>query len=65
MTVFDLAPTTRAVELERLVHELLDAHEDTVDLATAPATPVEWQVHVDYLRALQRVAHESLARIAS
>ncbi|MGB2710448.1 MAG: glutaredoxin family protein [Conexibacter sp.] len=56
--------TPRAVELERLAQELLDAHEDTVQLATAAATRVEWQVHLDYLRALQRAAHEALARCA-
>jgi hypothetical protein len=57
--------TRTAVELEQLVHELLDAHEDTVRLATGPAAPIEWQIHLDYVRALQRVAYESLARIAS
>jgi hypothetical protein len=56
---------SRIDQLQQLVDELLDAHEDTVRLATAPATAVEWQVHLDYLRALQRVAQESLARIAA
>jgi hypothetical protein len=45
----------------RLVEELTDALEDTVRIATAPATELEWQVHLDYLRAMQRVARETLA----
>lgn len=60
-----LTPTSsnRAAALERLVEELTDAHEDTVLLATGPSTGLEWQVHVDYLRAMQRAARESLARM--
>jgi hypothetical protein len=49
--------------LVRLVDELTDAHEDTVRLAHEPATVLEWQVHLDYLRALQRLARETLARL--
>ncbi|MGN6188903.1 MAG: hypothetical protein ACTHOE_08390 [Conexibacter sp.] len=44
-----------------LVEELADAHEDTVRMATAPATAPEWEVHLDYLRALQRLARETIA----
>jgi hypothetical protein len=49
-----------------LVYELLDAHEDTTRLGAelAEVWP-EWQVHVDYLRQLQRVGREMLAREAS
>ena len=50
-----------AHELALLVEELADAHEDTVRLATGPATRVEWDVHLDYLRAMQRLARETLA----
>jgi hypothetical protein len=50
-----------------LVYELLDAHVDTMRLAddlnlgTDPA----WAAHLDYLRDLQRVGREALARAAS
>jgi hypothetical protein len=66
-TTFHQVRTSIAIEtrplahLRRLVEELTDAHEDTVLLATRRATALEWQVHLDYLRAMQRVAHETLA----
>jgi len=50
-----------------LLYELLDAHVDTmrladdVNLVTDPA----WAAHLDYLRDLQRVGREALARAAS
>lgn len=47
--------------LQPLVDELTEALEETVRLATEPAAPVEWDVHLDYLRAMQRVARETLA----
>lgn len=50
-----------------LVYELLDAHEDTVRLAMAGGLGVadaSWSAHLDYLRALQRLGHEALARVA-
>ena len=49
-----------------LVYELLDAHIDTMrlvrdrDLDLDPA----WAAHLDYLRDLQRVGREALARAA-
>jgi hypothetical protein len=46
-----------------LIYELLDAHEDTVRLTDRGAGPLEWQAHLDYLRALQRVTRERLAVI--
>jgi hypothetical protein len=59
------APTstqlTREALLERLVDELTDAHEDTVRLTAMGRSELEWEVHVDYLRALQRMAREALA----
>jgi hypothetical protein len=63
MRRFDLSdPTTAgAGDLALLVDELTEALEETVRLTTGPATPLEWDVHVDYLRAMQRVARETLA----
>ncbi len=52
---------TRETLLERLVDELADAHEDTVRLATMGSSELEWDVHLDYLRAMQRLAREALA----
>lgn len=54
MTLYD--------DVTTLVYELLDAHEDTVRLAAGEVVDERWQVHLDYLRALQRVARETLAR---
>lgn len=48
-------------DLTAVVYELLDAHQDTVELAGS--RPEEsWQAHLDYLRALQRKGREALAR---
>ena len=50
-------------DLGRLVYELLDAHDDTrVLAATLEHNDVEWAAHLDYLRSLQRVGREALAR---
>jgi hypothetical protein len=46
-----------------LVYELLDAHTDTADLARRLDCDLEWSAHLDYLRDLQRVAREGLARL--
>lgn len=43
-----------------LVYELLDAHGDTVDLASQMNDP-DWQAHTEYVRALQRRGREILA----
>ena len=43
-----------------LVYELLDAHSDTVDLASQLNDP-DWQAHTEYVRALQRRGREILA----
>jgi hypothetical protein len=48
--------------LMALSYELLDAHADTQQLAGAVATEAEWESHLDYLRDLQRVGREALAR---
>ena len=48
--------------LVRLVYELLDAHDDTARLA-AGLGDIAWEIHLDYLRALQRKGREMLARV--
>jgi hypothetical protein len=58
-----IAPLPGACEqLTRLVYELLDAHDDTARIAAGQDLDVRWQAHLSYLRDLQRVAHELLAR---
>jgi hypothetical protein len=58
-----MAPIPGACEqLTRLVYELLDAHDDTARIATGQHLDVRWQAHLSYLRDLQRVARELLAR---
>ena len=52
-----------------LMYELLDAHEDTARLMGELARDsdfdarLDWQAHLEYLRALQRTGREVLARI--
>jgi hypothetical protein len=48
-------------DFEALVYELLDAHDDTARLA-AGLGDIAWEIHLDYLRALQRKGREMLAR---
>jgi hypothetical protein len=56
----------RAEMLARLVYELLDAHYDTDYLARGNGAEIDWDVHLDYLRNLQRLGREVLAqRVAS
>jgi fructoselysine-6-P-deglycase FrlB-like protein len=43
-----------------LVYELLDAHTDTVVLASDITDPA-WEAHTDYVRALHRRGREILA----
>jgi hypothetical protein len=47
--------------LVSLVYELLDAHADTLALASDPADEIRWAAHLEYLRALQRAGQEVLA----
>jgi hypothetical protein len=47
--------------LLELVHELLDAHQDTVRLAGERGCEAALCERLDYLRALQRAGHETLA----
>lgn len=46
-----------------LIYELLDAHDDTAQLA-AGLGDIAWELHLDYLRALQRRGRELLAQLA-
>jgi len=48
-----------------LVYELLDAHADTMRLACDLDPDPAWAAHLDYLRDLQRVGRETLARAAT
>jgi hypothetical protein len=48
--------------LTDLVYELLDAHCDTICLAD-DADDSAWAAHLSYLRDLQRVGLETLARV--
>jgi hypothetical protein len=48
-------------QLVELVYELLDAHDDTMRLADQATDMLRWQIHLDYLRDLQRVSRETLA----
>jgi hypothetical protein len=43
-----------------LVYELLDAHQDTVELADE-FVDEPWRAHLEYIRALQRTGRELLA----
>ena len=52
------SPRTSA--LIDLVYELLDAHTDTVVLASDITDPA-WEAHTDYIRALHRRGRELLA----
>jgi len=47
-----------------LVYELLDAHVDTMRMADHLNDDPAWGAHLDYLRDLQRVGREALARAA-
>jgi hypothetical protein len=52
--------SSRTSVLIDLVYELLDAHTDTVVLASNINEPA-WEAHTDYVRALHRRGHEILA----
>lgn len=55
-----------AAKLSALVYELLDAHADTAQLATGLADEeLAWELHLRYLRDLQRAARARLARLES
>jgi hypothetical protein len=48
-------------QLTLLVYELLDAHDDTARPAADLAHDLRWELHLGYLRNLQRLGHEALA----
>lgn len=58
------ARTTKDVDsLAELVYELLDAHLDTIALVDE-VSDSGWSAHLDYIRDLQRVGRERLARLS-
>jgi hypothetical protein len=61
----DTSATTPADHLSGLLYELLDAHIDTIKLAGPLERDQCWAAHLDYLRDLQRVGRELLARAAA
>ena len=59
----ETAILARRVDLLDLVSEFVDAHTDTVQLIVGDQrTELRWLAHCDYLRALQRLGRETLAR---
>ena len=61
----DTRGATPVDHLSSLLYELLDAHVDTIKLATALEDSQPWAAHLDYLRDLQRVGREALARVVA
>lgn len=51
--------------ITQLVYELLDAHIDTMRMAHDLDDDPAWAAHLDYLRDLQRVGREAIARAAA
>jgi hypothetical protein len=45
-----------------LIYELLDAHNDTAEMAAELTYDPWWRAHLEYLRVLQRKGREILAR---
>jgi hypothetical protein len=58
-------PVSPVEYLTTLVYELLDAHDDTLRLASGLAPDPLWAAHADYLRGLQRVGRAALAEVAA
>ena len=61
----DTRGATPLSHLSGLLYELLDAHLDTIELADSLDAHERWAAHLDYLRDLQRVGRETLARVAA
>jgi len=57
--------TAPIASLVDLVEELLDAHGDTVRLASEAPDDPRWQAHIGYLRDLQRLGKETVAHFTS
>ena len=55
----------KVTTLTAVTYELLDAHADTDRLVSDQATAAEWENHLAYLRDLQRVGREALARVGT
>jgi hypothetical protein len=64
MIQIDTPPAVAITRLTRLAYELADAHGDTAALAQERPLDDEWRAHLTYLRDLQRVTREELARVA-
>jgi hypothetical protein len=56
-------PLVRDADAITLIYELLDAHQDTAEIAEHLCDEPVWAAHLDYLRALQRTGRELLARM--
>ena len=54
-----------AISMTAQIDELLDAHCDTVCIASEMSDGPEWRAHVDYLRDLQRVGQQTLALVSA
>jgi hypothetical protein len=54
----------KVAALVALAYELLDAHADTAGFDADGADAADWDNHLAYLRDLQRVGRETLARVA-
>jgi hypothetical protein len=54
----------KVAALVALAYELLDAHADTARLDADGSSDADWDNHLAYLRDLQRVGRETLARVA-
>jgi hypothetical protein len=61
----DTSGTTPVEGLGGVLYELLDAHVDTIKLAGELEDEPCWAAHLDYLRDLQRIGREALARAAA
>lgn len=57
--------TITSEQLACLIYELLDAHDDTARIAAGMVLDARWQAHLQYLRDLQRVGRELLAKAAN
>jgi len=67
MTLTFFSPQTGTVACDAglldVLSEFIDANADTVCLMTgSQQTDFEWSAHCDYLRALQRLGYQTLAR---
>jgi hypothetical protein len=53
-----------APSVTAIIYELLDAHDDTVRLASELSCGPTWRSHLEYLRRLQRIGRETLAHMS-